>query len=396
MLDARSEMKKLSVVVIGTGMYVTGRGTDGFGTIMPALLEWQRQTGQLSEVHLVGTNEARSLEANEKVQELQTRMGVNLAVQVYPNTESGQMDYQALLQKADTPPCAIVCVPDHLHYEVTRQCLESNCHSLVVKPLTPTLKEALDLTEIAKSRGLYGMVEFHKRWDKANRLLRDRFQSGELGVPLSSLVEYSQRKIVPSKLFKGWSDKSNIFQYLGVHYVDVLRFVTGAKPKRVMATGQKSWLQAEGIDTYDAIQCMIEWQLDNGVCFNQTLITNWIDPNTSSAMSNQKINLIGSLGRFESDQKNRGLTINCDNKQLEQPNPDFCMPFGKIGATEWQGYGIDSIKSFLSDVCALNENQTSLSKLEKERPTFQEALISTAVVEAANRSLERNSEWVIV
>jgi len=37
------------------------------------------------------------------------------------------------------PGCAIVAVPDHLHYEVTSACLEKGLHTLVVKPLTPTV-----------------------------------------------------------------------------------------------------------------------------------------------------------------------------------------------------------------------------------------------------------------
>ena len=71
-----------------------------------------------------------------------------------------------------------------------------------------------------------------------------------------------------------------------------------------MAVGQKKWLPTKGLDAYDAIQCMVEWQMRNGSKFNQTLLTNWIDPETSSSMSDQKIKLVGTTGRFESDQHN--------------------------------------------------------------------------------------------
>ena len=42
------------------------------------------------------------------------------------------------------------------------------------------------------------------------------------------------RKIVPEKIFKGWADKTNILQYLGVHYIDLVYFVTKATPIRVL------------------------------------------------------------------------------------------------------------------------------------------------------------------
>ena len=32
----------MRILIIGTGMYVTGRGTDGYGTIFPAIIEFQR------------------------------------------------------------------------------------------------------------------------------------------------------------------------------------------------------------------------------------------------------------------------------------------------------------------------------------------------------------------
>ena len=50
------------------------------------------------------------------------------------------------------PACAIIAVPDHLHYEVASACLEKGLHTLVVKPLTPTVKEAKKLVSLAKKQ----------------------------------------------------------------------------------------------------------------------------------------------------------------------------------------------------------------------------------------------------
>ena len=112
-------------------------------------------------------------------------------------------------------------------------------------------------------------------------------------------------------------------------------------------------------------------------------------------MSDQKIKLVGTKGRLESDQKERGIKINLDHNGIEQPNPDFCCEFGnKIGRKEWRGYGIDSIKEFLTDVTKINAGSITLDKIKFERPTFYEAMISTAVVEAAHRSLANGNEWI--
>ena len=179
-----------------------------------------------------------------------------------------------------------------MHYEIAKECLEANIHTLIVKPLTPTYAEGLDLVNLAKKNRLYAAVEFHKRWDKSNLILRDKFKSGELGAPLNCWVEYSQRKSVPLSSFKDWASKTTILQYLGVHYIDVIRFVTSASPKRVMAIGQKSEIVRHGIDTYDAIQSVIEWEMQDGTHFTETILTSWVDPNNSSAVSDQKLNLL--------------------------------------------------------------------------------------------------------
>jgi predicted dehydrogenase len=292
------------------------------------------------------------------------------------------------------PACAIVVVPDHLHFQVAYDCLMEDLPVLVVKPLTPTIKEGERLIKLACERGLYAAVEFHKRWDKANLMMKDKIQDGSLGDLLYCWVEYSQRKSIPTEIFKAWTEKTTILQYLGIHYIDIVRFYTGATPRRVMSVGQKKWLPSKGIDTYDAIQCVIEWEMVEGYRFTQTILTNWIDPETSSAMSDQKIKMVGTKGRFESDQKERGIRINVDDHYFEQPNPDFCMDYiDDKGNKTWRGYGIDSIKTFLSDVENINSSKVDIESLELVRPSFSEALISTAVIEAAHKSLFTDNKW---
>ena len=46
----------LNIVVIGTGMYSTGRGTNAFGTVLPAVNEWMRLKSQKNKVVFVGNH----------------------------------------------------------------------------------------------------------------------------------------------------------------------------------------------------------------------------------------------------------------------------------------------------------------------------------------------------
>ena len=137
--------------------------------------------------------------------------------------------------------------------------------------------------------------------------------------------------------------------------------------------------------------------MTDGSKFTETILSSWIDPETSSAVSDQKIKFIGSNGRYEADQKERGIRINTDKLGIQHINPDFSMPYGtENGKMRWQGYGIDSVMTFLNDVVDLDNNTKSLNDLQNERPTFKESLISTMVVEAAHASLENYSEWQLI
>ena len=386
----------MNIVVIGTGMYSTGRGTSGYGTILPAIIEWQRDYSSLKKVIFVGTNGNNTSALREKSNSLMRETGVSADVSFFP--EPGVKDssfYKKIISEIPRPACAIIVVPDHLHFQVAKDCLNANLPVLIVKPLTPNLNDAKKLVNLASQKSLHALVEFHKRYDKSNLMIRDKLQSGNLGELLYCWVEYSQRKSIPMEIFKDWADKTSILQYLGVHYIDIVRFVTGASPLRVMAMGQKKWLLDKGIDTYDSIQCFIEWALPDGNLFTQTILTNWIDSESSSAMSDQKIKLVGTNGRFESNQKDRGIMITSDNNGFEQPNPDFCFQFGnKIGKKEWRGYGIDSIKEFLIDVDKINSGILTYHEMQLDRPTFSEAMISTAVVESAHKSLAQKNKWI--
>tara|TARA_B100000315_G_scaffold248246_1_gene277911 strand:+ start:91 stop:1239 length:1149 start_codon:yes stop_codon:yes gene_type:complete len=375
------------------GMYVTGRGTDGYGTILPAISEWKRKRISDGKIIMVGTTGEHSQRALEKVNLLQEMTGVSMDIEVYPKSdENDPKAYIEVLDSIQQPACAIVAVPDHLHYEVTKDCLDAGLHTLVVKPLTPTVKETEKLIKLANEKTLYGAVEFHKRWDKQNLILRDVLKNGRLGELLYCWAEYSQRKSMPEKIFRAWVENTNPLQYLGVHYMDIVRFTTGAEPVRVMAVGQKNWLIRKGLDVYDSIQCMVEWKIDNGNIFNQTLLVNWIDPENTSAMSDQKIKFVGTIGRFESDQKDRGVEIISDSDNSEVPNPDFCRSYG-TEKFSWHGYGIKSITTFLDDSLEITNNRITPPDLEGFRPTFKEALVSTTILELASKSLHNEGKW---
>ena len=166
-------------------------------------------------------------------------------------------------------------------------------------------------------------------------------------------------------------------------------FITNSKPIKVSATGQKKFLKSLGIETYDSIQCNIEWSNENNSYFNQTILCSWVESNKASAISKQDFKLICINGRIDLEQKERGVRYLTDNSSTEDMNPDFCRVYSKDDFKTFEGYGIDSIENFLKVIENNNLKDFRLC-------TFKQASISTAVIEAANVSLENNSDWIYI
>ena len=140
-------------------------------------------------------------------------------------------------------------------------------------------------------------------------------------------------------------------------------------------------------------------QADNQLRFQQleegTIINNTGDDQQLSSASDQKIKLIGTKGRFESDQKNRGLFLNVDDKSPKSLNPYFCSSFkNPENKLEWSGYGIDSIVDFLYSVSSLISGKIMLRDMPRSKPSFNESIYSTSVLQAAQKSLDSNSDWI--
>ncbi len=385
----------LNILVVGTGMYVCGRGTDGYGTILPAIYEWAR-CGSLGDIYIAGTRSEGIKAVKRKVKKLNGLFGFDIVPKYFPESSTDDPEaYKAAICEIPKPACAIVVVPDNLHRDIAGDAISGNIHTLVAKPLAPTVKEVVELIGLQERSGVYCAVEFHKRLDRSNLKLRDTIVNGKIGDPLYFVVEYSQRKSIPVEKFKCWVEATNIFQYLGVHYVDIIYFATRAIPKRVMAIGQKNYLSSRGIDNYDSIQIVVEWKMPSGIVFTSVFFTNWVDPENTSAMSNQKIKVIGTKGRYEADQKRRGICLTTDENGIEEPNPDFCSMYGsQNGDISFQGYGIDSITRFLKDVAQIESGQLKVEELDNRRPTFKDSIVPTVIIEAVNKSLTKNSQWI--
>ena len=258
----------MKVLIVGGGMYVTGKGTNNLGTILPGLFKASTRNN-IDELALVVTNTKSAKYAKSRFNKINKLFNTKIKFKSFPEKHNNVNEYKKVVEHFK-PDAAIVCVPDHLHYKITSFLLKQKIHCLVVKPLTDNLKDGKKLRNLANNNKLLGLVEFHKRFDEANLIIKNKVNKGEIGSLLYAVIEYSQKIIIPTNIFKSWSNKSNVFQYLGVHYVDLIYFLTNFKPFKVKAWGQKEVLKKYKINTWDSIQVVIEWKKPNGEIFVST------------------------------------------------------------------------------------------------------------------------------
>jgi D-galacturonate reductase len=309
----------------------------------------------------------------------------------------------------DLPPNGVVIVatPDHLHTPVILAAIEAGRHVIVEKPLCLKVSEAHDIINKADEKGIYIITDYHKRHDRSIRAARYKFTRGLLGEMLHGHAWIEEPKYMALEVFKDWCEKSSPFEYIGVHYADAYFFITGLKPKRLVAFGQKKYLPKHGKNAYDAVQATIEWE-DDSIFFIQT---SWVNNEKNSAMTNQGMMLLGTEGEYWADHKNRNTHFVTNEKGYEDYNPNFFKQYDSFdfpGEIDNVGYGYDSIVQGINDVRritaetsgmrendALAARKLMLSQMEATRALPKQALIGVAINNAVRMSADAGGKFVV-
>lgn len=147
--------------------------------------------------------------------------------------------YQRVIEQMPKGQLAVVATPETTHYEIIRFALEHDQHVLAVKPLVMMYRHAVELRDLAKSRGLFVGVEYHKRFDRRALEAKGRFAAGQFGSFRLGEAKLLEPWRYRESNFQNWFTRENTdpFTYIGCHYVDLVCFITGLKPVEVSVRG---------------------------------------------------------------------------------------------------------------------------------------------------------------
>lgn len=129
-----------------------------------------------------------------------------------------------------------ICTPNLYHFESAKKAILAGKHVLCEKPLTLTLKEAIELDELAEvafreNRQVCGIV-FNNRHLSAIQRARSLIEEGRLGRILSFDFKYLHNSCIDPERCAGWKQDKNICGAgtlfdLGAHIVDLCRYLCG-------------------------------------------------------------------------------------------------------------------------------------------------------------------------
>ena len=254
--------EKPQLTIIGGGMITQVQ-------ILPTIYHLQRE-GVIGDIHVVALD-APPIKA---LQDDQTLAGAFPGQSFFPHPDPAKVDasekfpdlYKEVFASAPAGSIAGIAVPDQLHYPVLKQAIENDLHVCIVKPLVLKHDQAEEIADLAREKGLCVGVEYHKRFDFRNLMARRAYRAGRFGDFRLAQAQMIEKWYYRDSNFMNWAtcENTDMFTYVGCHYVDLISFITGLKPVSVSVygivdeypNGNKGYLWTDGRVVWENGACL--------------------------------------------------------------------------------------------------------------------------------------------
>jgi len=382
--------KLIKVALVGAGMFGgdvhlrTYADAQRFGIAgmlgRVGLDAWSRELADVSfELVAIGTRTGASAQrACERFKEWTGHL---------PEAVSGEAPWDEILSRFPDLDVLSVATPDHLHTPAILAALDKGAHVVTEKPMCLSLGEADQIIGKATEAGRVVAVDMHKRYDPDHLRIRDEIAS-KIGEPLYGQAYLEEPIEVSTSTFK-WVEESDPFSYVGPHWTDLIHHYFGAMPVSLTAVGQKKRLRRQGIDAYDSVQVRVDY--DNGMSIHYH--NNWITPEDFEGPVNQGHELVGTDGKVESDQQDRGFRFWSAGGGCRTANNHFTREVKRPdGSSAYVGYGVDSLTVSLVAICGMKFRGMSREGVASLYPTAEDSRVTVAIVEAAKVVRDFNFE----
>jgi len=180
-----------------------------------------------------------------------------------------------------------ICTPNETHYEICKEALMAGKHVLLEKPMTLSSQQAFELNDLAKKEELGLQVGYIFRFNNALREVRKLIGENFFGDLYYLRLQWTAF-VLPTP-------KRDIIFDLGAHPVDIINFLLGIWPSKVVCKA-RAYTRETLPETAYAIM-----ELDRRIMTNIEL--SWLQPGKE-----RRVDVIGSK---------RSATIDCLNQNIE-------------------------------------------------------------------------------
>ncbi len=348
-------VQKPKVAIIGGGMITQVQ-------ILPSIYHLQRQgvVGDIS-VCALDSGPLKTLAQDKALK----KAFPGQTFTAYPSLNTNPDDKFPELFKqviADLPEQSIVVVamPDQLHYMVLKEAIKNKHHIMCVKPLVLKHAQSIEIEKETYEKGLVVGVEYHKRLDDRALMARQLYKDGKFGEFKVGHAEMNEPYYYRHSNFQNWCtcENSDMFSYVGCHYIDQLHFITGLLPKYISVYGIKD-KYPNGNEGYLWTDGRVIWE--NGGCLHITDVMGYPDDGPGGNFQGLRMYCAGDdkSGMLVHDDQNRGIKHCYIEKGNEpgdtlyaEPSPDYFkyIDLGGGGLTP-VGYGYRSIEYIIKNIC---------------------------------------------
>jgi predicted dehydrogenase len=404
--------EKLAVAVVGGGMITHDQ-------ILPSLYHLQR-LGQLGAIRIGAINSAPLRTLAESARFAAAFPGQSF--EAFPGLEEPPQRmfpdlYRQLIAAMPPRNLVVVAVPDHLHDTVIRAALQRDQHVLSVKPLVLKYAQSVEIEELARRRGLFVGVEYHKRFDRRALDARGLYRQGRFGRFRCGEAKLVEPYYYRHSNFQNWFTKENSdpFTYIGCHYVDLVWFITGLRPVEVSVRGVEGRFP-NGNTGYLWSIGQVAWE--NGAVLS--LLNGLGYPDEGAGTNDQGMCLFcegeNCGGVVRHDDQFRGVSHGYIDRQsgtvFRYVSPDYfrLVPWEGEGLQP-VGYGYDSIAANVAAAQRVNaagsgrgaaealaERQRALAEIDRRGilATPANSYINELVTEAARLSIGQGGRQAVI
>jgi predicted dehydrogenase len=149
--------------------------------------------------------------------------------------------YRQTLQEQPGLDAVIVSTPEDTHADAAIAALEAGKHLFVEKPLAATAIDARRIAAAGVAKAQVTMVGYSLRFDPRYAAMQEAVAGGEIGT----ITHIYARRTPPAAALERIKGRVELPFWVGVHDIDMMRWVTGSEVCRVFATsidkGIENW-----------------------------------------------------------------------------------------------------------------------------------------------------------